>query len=226
MTFSAIAPYNLQLQIQKRTPQGNNSNYVIIKLYYPLPNSIKVTVNNAVVKPILLTDYNIANASGLSSALNTSQCGSNIYFYTNSTIEFVLTEASDCIAVISLVDSISLTTHFAIDINTFFSNNSTLTNFINNLCALLKISDTSRVKVVGVYSGSTVVSTVIEAATTSTPTTASNSTTTSDPTDLSNINNLITQSINSGSYNTLMGSIAPVESVTSTPNFLNPTSSS
>jgi len=37
-----------------------------------------------------------------------------------------------------------------------------VTRFINRMCALLKINDTSRVKVVGVYSGSTIVQTYIE----------------------------------------------------------------
>jgi hypothetical protein len=32
-----------------------------VRLYYPLPNSIKVTVNNAIVKPITLTDFNSNN---------------------------------------------------------------------------------------------------------------------------------------------------------------------
>lgn len=160
MTFSALPPLNLQLQLQKRTPLGNSSNYIIVKLYYPLPNSIRVTVNNAIQKPILLTDYISADSPGLLSRLNTSHCGSNIYYYTNSTIQFVITEAADCVAVISLVDSISLTTHFAVDINTFFSGDH-LSNFINNLCALLKITDTSRVKVVGVYTGSVIVNTQI-----------------------------------------------------------------
>lgn len=160
MSFSAVPPFNLQLQLQTRTPTGNNSNYIIVRIYYPLPNSLKVTVKNKVVKPGVLTDYN--NAASLLNNLNRSQCGSNIYFYTNTTIEFVLTEDPDCTAVISVVDSISLTTHFAVDINTFFTSNA-ITSFINNLCAILKITDTSRVKVVGVYSGSTVVNAIIEA---------------------------------------------------------------
>jgi hypothetical protein len=178
MSFSAIPPHNLQLQLQTRTPAGNNSNFIIVKLYYPLPNSIRVTVNNNVVKPLLLTDHN--NATSLANNLNRSQCGSNIFFYTNNTIVFVLTEAPDCTAVVSLVDSISLTTHFNVDINTFFSSNA-ISNFINNLCALLNIADTSRVKVVGVYSGSVIVNTVIEAAAATTNSTFTNSSTVSDP---------------------------------------------
>jgi hypothetical protein len=49
-----------------------------------------VDINGNIIAPILLTDYNNTNP-GLATSLNTSQCGSNIYFYTNYTIEFVVT---------------------------------------------------------------------------------------------------------------------------------------
>jgi len=69
---------------------------------------------------------------------------------------------------------VQLTTHFAGDVSSFFNSDSILTNFINNLCALLNIKDTSRVKVVGVFSGSITITTAI-----SPPTIGSNDTTTS-----------------------------------------------
>ena len=40
MTFASNPPDDMRLQLQKRTPSGNNSDYVIVKLYYPFPNSI------------------------------------------------------------------------------------------------------------------------------------------------------------------------------------------
>lgn len=46
------------------------------------------------------------------------------------------------------------------NVNDFFNNN-VLSSFISNLCALIGITDTSRVKVVGVFTGSTIVQTVI-----------------------------------------------------------------
>lgn len=222
MTFKAIPPENLQLQIQKRTPQGDNSNYVIIRLHYPVPNSIQVAVNNVVQKPIALTDYSGGN-SGVLSNLNTSQCGSNIYNYKNSTITFVLTEAADCLAVVSLVDSITLTTHFAIDINSFFSNNSTLTNFINNLCALLDITDTSRVKVVGVFSGSTKIDVVIDATNTPSPNTASNGALTSDRSSITGLDTKLQEKLSDNSFNNLMATnVAPVTFVKSSLNYIRP----
>jgi hypothetical protein len=61
---------------------------------------------------------------------------------------------------VSLTETIQLTTRFAIDVADFFANNK-MSSFISNLCALLGITDTSRVKVVGVISGSTEVQTLI-----------------------------------------------------------------
>ena len=57
------------------------------------------------------------------------------------------------------------------NISDFFNSNSSVTNFINNLCALLNIVDTSTVKVVGVYSGSTTITSIITP-----PVTSSNAT--------------------------------------------------
>ena len=42
MTYVSEPPQKLQVQLQKRTPAGNNSNYVIIKLHYPRPNAIRL----------------------------------------------------------------------------------------------------------------------------------------------------------------------------------------
>jgi hypothetical protein len=61
---------------------------------------------------------------------------------------------------ISVADSIQLTTTFAINASDFFTD-TVMSNYIDNLCALLGIVDQSRVKIVGVRSGSAVVDTVI-----------------------------------------------------------------
>jgi hypothetical protein len=58
MTFSAMPPIDMRLQFQKRTPQGNNSDWVIVRLYYPLPNSIRVQNSTGTVAPISLLDNN------------------------------------------------------------------------------------------------------------------------------------------------------------------------
>lgn len=72
-----------------------------------------------------------------------------------------MTGAKACRLRVGLVDSIQLTTRFSISLADFFSNNGP-TNFINRMAALLNITDTSRIKIVGVYSGSVIVNTMIE----------------------------------------------------------------
>lgn len=52
-----------------------------------------------------------------------------------------------------MTNSIQLTTKFDMNIDDFYKDDG-VTKFINRLCALLQITDTSRVKVVGVWSGS------------------------------------------------------------------------
>jgi hypothetical protein len=42
-----------------------------------------------------------------------------------------------------------------------FFDNTVMSSFIDNLCALLGVTDTSRIKVVGVYTGSTIVKAMI-----------------------------------------------------------------
>lgn len=80
-----MPPLNMQYQIQKRSPNGNSSNYIVAKMQYPKPNMIQIKVNGVIKDPIMLTD------TGLKRSLNKSDCGDNIYFYTNYTTHFVVT---------------------------------------------------------------------------------------------------------------------------------------
>lgn len=155
LTGTAFPPLNMQFQLQKRTPAGDNSNYIIVKMHYPFPNMIQVKVNGRVIDPVLIID-----GGNLKRALNPAVCGDNAYFYTNYTTHFVVTEDLHCLVEVLLTDNIQLTTHFAMDINDFFTN-TVLSSFISNLCALIGITDTSRVKIVGVVTGSTAVTMVI-----------------------------------------------------------------
>ncbi len=45
MSFSAMPPEDMTFKIQKRLPEGNSSDWVIVKMMYPKPNSIRVEVN-------------------------------------------------------------------------------------------------------------------------------------------------------------------------------------
>lgn len=87
------------------------------------------------------------------SYLNTSQCGSNKFFYTNYTVHFVVTGDPKCLVRVTLTNSIQLTAKLDMSIDDFYKNDG-VTLFIDRMCAVLGITDTSRVKVVGVYTGS------------------------------------------------------------------------
>ena len=93
--------------------------------------------------------------------MDTTQCGSNKFFYKNYTIHFVVTGDANCKVRVVLTNSIQLTAKFDIAISDFY-NNKGVTLFIDKMCALLQIYDKSRVKVVGVYEGSVEVVAMIE----------------------------------------------------------------
>jgi hypothetical protein len=154
MSFAAFPPLDMKVQIQRRLYEGNSSDWVGVKIYYPFPNSIRVQAYGATVPPISL----LSNGS---SPLNVSKCGSNKFFYKNNTIHFIVTGDKDCQVRVSLTNSIQLTARFAMDIGDFF-NKDGQTKFIDRMCALLEITDISRVKIVGVFSGSTEVMAYID----------------------------------------------------------------
>jgi hypothetical protein len=54
MTFVSMPPEDMTFKLQKRLPNGNPSDWIIVKLYYPKPNSIRVEVGGKVIKPIQL----------------------------------------------------------------------------------------------------------------------------------------------------------------------------
>jgi hypothetical protein len=128
--------------------------------------------------------------------LNTSLCGSNKFFFTNYTVHFVVTGDPNCKVRVTLTNSIQLTAKFDMNINDFYKNDG-VTLFIDRMCALLGITDTSRVKVVGVTSGSVNIVSLIEPEVTSqsASTTADASATNAALTDL---NNRLQQVIDSG----------------------------
>lgn len=148
MTFASNPPDDMRLQLQKRVPNGNNSDWIVVKLYYPFPNSIEVSVNGVVKKPISLLDNNGENP------IDTTICGSNKFFYKNYTIHFVVTGDLNCLVRVRLTAAVQLTLRFAININDFFSTNGP-TRLVDRMCAILGIVDQSTVKIVGVYNGST-----------------------------------------------------------------------
>ena len=156
MEFESEPPADMRLQFQRRKLEtGENDVYMVVRLTHARPNSIRVMNGGSIIKPISLLDNDGENP------LDTTVCGSNKYFYENNTIHFVVTGQMGCMVRVSLTNSLKLTARFSMDINDFFTAQGE-TKFVDRLCALLGITDTSRVKIVGIHTGSTIVTAVIE----------------------------------------------------------------
>lgn len=156
MTFASNPPDDMRLQLQKRTSGGNNSDWIAVRIYYPFPNMIEVQVRGQVIRPISLL---INNGEA---PLNTSICGSNKFYFSNRTIDFIVTGDNNCLVRISLTDSVQLTLHFAMKIDDFYRVDGK-TRLVDRICALFNIKDQSRVKIVGIYAGSTIVTVMYSA---------------------------------------------------------------
>ena len=73
----------------------------------------------------------------------------------------MITAALGCQVRVSLTNSIQLTARFSMDINNFFAIDGQ-TKFIDRMCAVLGIVDTSRLKIVGIYNGSVIIKAYID----------------------------------------------------------------
>lgn len=93
----------------------------------------------------------------------------------------------------------------------FFSN-TVMSSFISNLCALLNIQDQSRVKVVGVYAGSAVISVYISANGTAPAAPGA------DPNQQA-IATSLSQAISNGSFASSMSSVVGYQVITATSSF-------
>jgi hypothetical protein len=149
MTFSAQPPSDMRFQIQKRTLSGNSSDWVAIRIYYPVANAISVLIGKNPVNDTILasSDEDVINRRTI--------CGANKYFYKNGTIAFIVTGDMNCQVRVTLNSNVQITARLMVPIATFFDNGG-VTTFLDRMCAFLNIT-TDRMKVVGVYEGSTIV---------------------------------------------------------------------
>jgi len=168
MSFISEPPHTMKLQLQKRVETGNPDDWMIVKLHYPRPNAIRVytknrtssqndKVENAPLPVITGADNQIRNVTD-----DLTECGRNIYYHHNYTTHFLITGAQDCQVIVALVSTIRLTARFEMPIEDFYTADGE-TKLVDRMAALLQISDASRIKIVGVASGSTVVNVDIDA---------------------------------------------------------------
>ena len=86
MTFESEPPIDMRMQFQRRSEAGDINEYIVVKLHYPRPNSIRVQNRGTTIRPITERDIQVNDG-----ALDTTLCGSNIFFWRNYTVHFVIT---------------------------------------------------------------------------------------------------------------------------------------
>lgn len=187
-------------------PDGNPLDWVIVRIYYPLPNSLEVLVTDKtstdkVVKPFIAVE-------GVWQSLreHTGTCGANNFYYNNGTIEFVLNGVNSCQVRVKLSNYIQITTRLTVSVANFYANNGP-TTFLTNICAFLGI-DPGRLKIVSVRSGSTVVQFYIVSATP--PASNSTTVTANDPSASSAGLNAIAGQLSSGLSNSSLSLGFPI----------------
>lgn len=213
MSFEAQPPSDMRFQIQQRVFGGNPSDWLAIRIYYPVANAISV--------------FNRGNMTPITSILATSDtdvtsfpttCGANKYFYRNGTIAFIVTGEGSCQVRVSLNSNVQITSRLMVDINSFFNSGGVAT-FIDRMTAFLNIT-TDRLKVVGVYTGSTIVDFYVTPSMTTTP--DNSSTTTRDIKKESADLNAIAQKISSAAPSSIdLGPLGKVSSSSATVNIIN-----
>jgi hypothetical protein len=77
-----MPPKDTRFQIQSRQlPTGNELDWAIIRIYYPLPNSIEVLVKNTTGSDIVVKPFIIKNNISINLRDHASQCGANNFYY-------------------------------------------------------------------------------------------------------------------------------------------------
>lgn len=85
MTYASQPPSDAVYQIQKRQlPNGNQSDWAIIRIYFPVPNVIIVKVTNNSATNLIVPGNQQVNGVYPDLSKSTSTCGANNYrFETN-----------------------------------------------------------------------------------------------------------------------------------------------
>ena len=131
-----------------------NPSYSIIKIKYPNAGLFRVhTPGGSKIAPKVPNAY-----TGALPELNTGICGSNRYIQDEQVLEFVM--RNDCKVVVKAKDAGVGRVRLAWPVEECFQN-SNINSFINTLASTLNI-DSTRIKVAGVKSGSTILMFSIE----------------------------------------------------------------
>ena len=156
--FSSIVPLYTPLKVKfpSEPPQKmkvslenslNPNESIFMVIFYSEFTSVRVTVNNILIKP-----YNDAkNSTDLSSLMS---CGSH-YWLSNGTIEVLINSEDLCIIYLEVIDSVKISIGFDMTIEEFYTNDG-FSLFIDKISQLLGIS-TDRLRIAGIRKGSVII---------------------------------------------------------------------
>lgn len=76
LNYTALPPASTEFALQKKSLTGEPNEYVIARVVYSVPNTVQIQRENGQIVPSAKLQ-----PDGTLEDLNTSQCGSNQYFY-------------------------------------------------------------------------------------------------------------------------------------------------
>jgi hypothetical protein len=132
-----------------------DTDFVIVKIKYEVPNSIQVLVDGKIIAPYVLSE-------NVDLFLKTNICGANNFNPDNRTIEFVVNRNPNCIVRVRYIDAVKVNMRLTTTLEEFYQNNG-VASFIDKLTSFLGI-ETSRLKIVNIRRGSVIVDFFIDSA--------------------------------------------------------------
>lgn len=90
LTFHTPTPKDMVFQMQQKLPGGTAPEHIdwsILRVFYPVSTSVRVTVMGAVIDPITILNNN----AEMPLLAETANCGANKYYYRDRSIDFVIT---------------------------------------------------------------------------------------------------------------------------------------
>ena len=131
----------IKLEFSQSMPSGNyykldNSNvntYTVFKATSRDPATLMTKVNGVMLDPEVLPVDGVINWSSLQ-----NKCGAYIFYPKLQTIEWIMNAQSNCVVHIIQIKSIKASVRLNIPVKDFYNNNG-VTQFIDNLSALLSI---------------------------------------------------------------------------------------
>eukprot|EP01017_Pseudomicrothorax_dubius_P004699 TRINITY_DN11002_c0_g1_i2.p1 TRINITY_DN11002_c0_g1~~TRINITY_DN11002_c0_g1_i2.p1 ORF type:complete len:400 (+),score=114.16 TRINITY_DN11002_c0_g1_i2:101-1300(+) len=152
ISWSGTIPVKTQYVLQGVSTRD----WVILRQRYTKPESIQVSVNGAIIKPVKLIqgqEHDLVKDGPV--------CGANKFYFQEQTIEFVVTGDPNCVVILEQVNAVQVSLHMETTVEKFFEKQGDV-EFIDKITAVLGVP-ADRVRIVSIRKGSVIVDFVIDA---------------------------------------------------------------